>query len=88
MAAVAVRLISAGGGAEPLYEHRADRLSVTERADLWVTAWNPEGPEGPIAVAVEWYGAAEVIGFGDFAVTAGYSRGNVLPGSSDVYRLH
>ena len=79
VAAVAVRLISAGGGAELPSADRNDRLSVTEEADLWVTAWNPEGPEGPIAVAVEWYGAAEVIGFGDFAVAAGYNAGTCCP---------
>ena len=97
VAVVGVRLIvsliiSAGGGTEPLYEssaHRIDRLSSATRADLWVAVWNPGGPEGPLAVGVEWYGAADPlapvnktprqIGLRGVHVVAGNYGGNCCP---------
>ena len=97
VAVVGVRLIvsliiSAGGGTEPLYEssaHHSDRLSSATSADLWVAVWNPEGPEGPLAVFVEWYGAADPlapvnktprqIGLRGVHVVAGNSGGTCCP---------
>ncbi len=90
---VAVRLIIAtiisDARDEPPYEHRSDRLSSTKSADLWVAVWNPEGPEGPLAVGVEWYGAADPlapvnktprqIGLRGVHVVAGNYEGNCCP---------
>ena len=90
---VAVRLIIAtiisDARDEPPYEHRSDRLSSTKSADLWVAVWNPEGPEGPLAVGVEWYGAADPlapvnktprqIGLRGVHVVAGNYGGNCCP---------